>query len=193
MSGTVDLVAEFLNSRGFAKAREAMLQEASVGPSSQVRRTSLPRSYKLTSRQATTTILMMDPPHQGTTSELERILARGAAAGGDGAALYALSHSGVSGHEWAGMYAKLEDWVASSLDRHKPELRGVLFPLFAHCYLKLVASGCEDSGAFLQRWGNEHALFYGDQVRMLAAVTAAEHLLSDHYASLLLAQNSVRA
>ncbi len=35
---------------------------------------------------------------------------------------------------YASQYSALEDFVAGSLEQHKPELRGVLFPLFVHCY-----------------------------------------------------------
>jgi len=90
---------------------------------------------------------------------------------------------------FAESYARLEDWVAGSIEHHKAELRSVLFPLFVLCYFKLVEhQNDEDQLAahFLERWGAEHALQYASEVRCLAAATRPEHLDTDDFARLIL-------
>ena len=36
-------------------------------------------------------------------------------------------------------YEKLKSWIDDTLDVYKPELRRLLWPIFVHCYLNLVA------------------------------------------------------
>jgi hypothetical protein len=85
------------------------------------------------------------------------------------------------------------------MDRHKAELRSVLFPIFVHCYFGLVKY-CDPSDSsnqadmprrFLQRWGPEHQLHYRDEVMSLQSITLAEHLDTHDYAKLLLAVDPV--
>jgi len=92
-----------------------------------------------------------------------------------------------------------QDWVSKSMDRHKAELRSVLFPIFVHCYFGLVKY-CDPSDSsnqadmprrFLQRWGPEHQLHYRDEVTSLQSITLAEHLDTHDYAKLLLAVDPV--
>lgn len=45
-------------------------------------------------------------------------------------------------------YTKFRDWVHSSLDLYKPELLAVLFPVFVHCYLDLLAKGYVEEGTW---------------------------------------------
>ena len=87
---------------------------------------------------------------------------------------------------YAESYARLEDWVAGSLEHLKPELRGVLFPLFVLCYYRLVLAPHDLAPHFLERWGAEHSLRYASEVRCLAATTSPEHLDSDDFARLIL-------
>lgn len=47
---------------------------------------------------------------------------------------------------YARTYEMLRDWIETSLDLYKPELRSVLFPLFVHCYLDLVAKKHTEAG-----------------------------------------------
>jgi transcription initiation factor TFIID subunit 5 len=48
-------------------------------------------------------------------------------------------------------YEAVRDWVDSSLEAFKPELRRVLFPFFVHCYLELMeASQVEEAATLLQ-------------------------------------------
>jgi hypothetical protein len=90
---------------------------------------------------------------------------------------------------YAESYARLEDWVNWSLERHKAELRSVLFPLFVLCYFKLVEYHNDEeqlAALFLEQWGAEHALQYASEVRCLAAATRPEHLDTDDFARLVL-------
>ena len=87
-------------------------------------------------------------------------------------------------------YDRLEDWVASSLERHKQELRGILFPLFTHCYFRLLSQDSPEAPPFFKRWAPEHAVHYGGEVRSMATLTTKE-LDSDPFASLVLALDPV--
>jgi len=117
---------------------------------------------------------MMQPPRSGMPTQL---IANMAQNGAEKPELYAES------------YARLEDWVNWSLERHKAELRSVLFPLFVLCYFKLVEYHNDEeqlAALFLEQWGAEHALQYASEVRCLAAATRPEHLDTDDFARLVL-------
>jgi len=43
-------------------------------------------------------------------------------------------------------YRTLAEFVFSSLDLYKPELRTVLFPLYVHCYLSLLQREFSNEG-----------------------------------------------
>ena len=43
-------------------------------------------------------------------------------------------------------YASLKEWVNASLNVNRAELKSVLFPVFVHCYLDLIAKGFFDEG-----------------------------------------------
>ena len=116
----------------------------------------------------------MQPPRSGMPTQL---IANMAQNGAEKPELYAES------------YARLEDWVNWSLERHKAELRSVLFPLFVLCYFKLVEYHNDEeqlAALFLEQWGAEHALQYASEVRCLAAATRPEHLDTDDFARLVL-------
>ena len=76
-----------------------------------------------------------------------------------------------------------------SLDKYKPELNSLSFPLFVHCYFKLLqhqppvgANGIADdhltlAAAFLDRWSA--SLAQQPEMRQIMAITRPEHLDAD--------------
>jgi len=74
-------------------------------------------------------------------------------------------------------YNELQTWTCNALEAYKPELLTVAFPVFVHCYLKLVERGLvEAARAFLQTWGPDHAEAYQMELRSLAAVQRPDQL-----------------
>jgi transcription initiation factor TFIID subunit 5 len=46
------------------------------------------------------------------------------------------------------MFAKLKKWTYNSLDIYRDELNQILYPMFVHCFLDLVAKNISGSGKF---------------------------------------------
>lgn len=47
------------------------------------------------------------------------------------------------------MFAQLKKWTYNSLDIYRDELSQILYPMFVHCFLDLVAKNFSSSGNFL--------------------------------------------
>ncbi len=74
-------------------------------------------------------------------------------------------------------YNELQTWTCNALEAYKPELLTVAFPVFVHCYLKLVERGLvEAARMFLQLWQPDHAETYPLELRALAAVQRPDQL-----------------
>ncbi|CAM9576431.1 unnamed protein product [Choristocarpus tenellus] len=77
----------------------------------------------------------------------------------------------------------LMKFIGSSLDMCKAELESVAYPVFAHCYLTLVANGFADHARrMMLTWGREHEWRYSQEVEQLHMVTLPDHLLTSEYA-----------
>lgn len=74
-------------------------------------------------------------------------------------------------------YSILRSWVETSLDLYKPELARLLYPLFVHCYLELVAKKfVKQAKIFLDKFRSDHDIFHGGEVLQLAGISLLEHL-----------------
>ncbi|CAI5998107.1 unnamed protein product [Closterium sp. NIES-64] len=73
-------------------------------------------------------------------------------------------------------YRKLRAWVHSSLDLYKNELLRVLYPVFVHAFLELVAQDHPDAArALMEAHGADHARLHASDLAQLAGITAAQH------------------
>ena len=71
-------------------------------------------------------------------------------------------------------YTALRDWVCGSLELYRPELLALLFPVFAHCVVHLVAKGENDAArAFLARHKRDHRFAHEAELALLAQVVPA--------------------
>ena len=90
---------------------------------------------------------------------------------------------------YAASYRELRDWVRGSLDAYQPELRQVLFPFFAHCYLALVQSAERaHAAAFADEFGDELALRHREELNLLRQVSAPAQLEGHAFARRLLGE-----
>jgi hypothetical protein len=156
----LELITQFLAAKGYSGALSALQAESASKESRTDQETELEKIIKRARVEATADAPTPYQQHLAiaTISETAK----------------------VKPELYSQQYALLVDWISGSLERHKPELRGVLFPLFAHCYFGLVRVQPERSTfahQFLQRWGVEHAESYGAEVRALGALTRREDLL----------------
>lgn len=74
-------------------------------------------------------------------------------------------------------YSILRGWVETSLDLYKPELTRLLYPLFVHCYLELVAKNyIKHAKIFLDKFQDDHKILHGLEIQQLAGISLPEHL-----------------
>lgn len=76
---------------------------------------------------------------------------------------------------WERAYATLREWVHGCLDGYQLEMREVIYPFFAYCYLELVQIGERGhAAAFFERFHQDHALLQREQLNLLSQVTSPE-------------------
>ncbi|KAF4039200.1 WD domain G-beta repeat [Phytophthora infestans] len=79
-------------------------------------------------------------------------------------------------------YGKLLDWICNSLDMYRNELHTVVFPIFVHCFLELLAKGFVEAGRrFLHRYAPDHTRLHLEELRTLSLVFSPQHLRENEY------------
>ncbi|XP_010275775.1 PREDICTED: transcription initiation factor TFIID subunit 5 [Nelumbo nucifera] len=74
-------------------------------------------------------------------------------------------------------YSKLRSWTYSSLDLYKHELLRVLYPVFIHCFMDLVAKGhTQEARAFFNSFREDHELMHLRDLQKLEGVLSPSHL-----------------
>ncbi|KAK9471015.1 WD40-repeat-containing domain protein [Dipodascopsis tothii] len=81
-------------------------------------------------------------------------------------------------------YVALREWIDSSLDLFKPELRKVLFPIFVHVYLHLVGKSSPLAQPFFDRHADDHRVLHAHDVRLLSGLTLPDHIAENPTAKL---------
>lgn len=172
---TMSLVVDFLESRGLQLASSTLKTELEQSSGNNQTNPNSSELEKILQHACTSSL--------GQSGEQPQHLLRIAAETTNRPELYEKS------------YAKLNDWVAKSLERHRAELTSILFPVFVHCYFGLIRhlkpeSALDQSNSarrFLHRYGPELQLQYRDEMGALFRISSPEHLESDPYAKQLLA------
>ncbi|KAF3663140.1 Transcription initiation factor TFIID subunit 5 [Capsicum annuum] len=74
-------------------------------------------------------------------------------------------------------YSKLRSWAYSSLDLYKHELLRVLYPVFIHCFMELVAKGhLQEARAFFNSYREDHEMTHLRDLQKLEGVLSPSHL-----------------
>ncbi|KAJ8461763.1 hypothetical protein OPV22_034689 [Ensete ventricosum] len=78
---------------------------------------------------------------------------------------------------YTGGYSKLRSWAYSSLDLYKHELLRVLYSVYIHCFMDLVAEGhMRDARTFFQTFREDHELMHLRDLQKLEGVLSPSHL-----------------
>ncbi|XP_020588469.1 transcription initiation factor TFIID subunit 5 isoform X2 [Phalaenopsis equestris] len=74
-------------------------------------------------------------------------------------------------------YSKLRTWAYGSLDLYKHELLRVLYPVFIHCFMDIIADGhMQEARAFFQSFREDHELMHLRDLRKLEGILSPSHL-----------------
>ncbi|XP_057466815.1 transcription initiation factor TFIID subunit 5-like isoform X2 [Actinidia eriantha] len=74
-------------------------------------------------------------------------------------------------------YRKLRSWTYSSLDQYKHELLRVLYPVFIHCFMDLVAKGhIQEARTFFNSFHEDHKMMHLRDLQKLEGVLSPSHL-----------------
>ncbi|CAK9270407.1 unnamed protein product [Sphagnum jensenii] len=74
-------------------------------------------------------------------------------------------------------YSKLRSWVHSSLDLYKNELLRILYPVFVHCFMDLVAKDFpQEARLFFQTFREDHDTLHLRDLHKLEGVLSPQHL-----------------
>ncbi|GMI95110.1 TBP-associated factor 5 [Hibiscus trionum] len=88
-------------------------------------------------------------------------------------------------------YSKLRSWTYSSLDLYKHELLRVLYPVFIHSFMDLVAKGhLQEARTFFNAFHEDHQLMHSRDLKKLEGVLSLSHLEEMEFARSL-RQNKV--
>uniref|UniRef100_A0A2P2MAI1 Uncharacterized protein MANES_16G128700 n=1 Tax=Rhizophora mucronata TaxID=61149 RepID=A0A2P2MAI1_RHIMU len=83
-------------------------------------------------------------------------------------------------------YSKLRSWTYSSLDMYKHELLRVLYPIFIHSYMDLVAKGhIQEARIFFNTFREDHELMHLRDLQKLEGVLSPSHLEDMEFAHYL--------
>ncbi|ONK70437.1 uncharacterized protein A4U43_C05F33720 [Asparagus officinalis] len=74
-------------------------------------------------------------------------------------------------------YNKLRSWAYGSLDLYKHELLRVLYPVFIHCFMDLVAEGhMQEARTFFNTFREDHELMHLRDLQKLEGILSPSHL-----------------
>jgi transcription initiation factor TFIID subunit 5 len=83
-------------------------------------------------------------------------------------------------------YSKLRTWTYSSLDLYKNELLHVLYPVFIHCFMDLVAKGhLQEARSFFNSYREDHESMHLRDLQKLEGVLSPSHLEEMEFAHTL--------
>ncbi|XP_057985567.1 transcription initiation factor TFIID subunit 5 isoform X2 [Hevea brasiliensis] len=100
--------------------------------------------------------------------------------------LLSLSQSEDTPARYNDEYSKLRSWTHSSLDLYKPELLRVLYPVFVHCYMDLVAKGhMQEARTFFNSFREDHEMMHLRDLQKLEGVLSPSHLEEMEFAHTL--------
>ncbi|XP_048227970.1 transcription initiation factor TFIID subunit 5 isoform X2 [Ricinus communis] len=100
--------------------------------------------------------------------------------------LLSLSQSEDTPARYHDEYGKLRSWTHSSLDLYKPELLRVLYPVFVHCYMDLVAKAhIQEARTFFNNFREDHETMHSRDLQKLEGVLSPSHLEEMEFAHTL--------
>ncbi|KAH1244705.1 hypothetical protein AAZX31_06G059200 [Glycine max] len=80
-------------------------------------------------------------------------------------------------------YSRLRTWTYSSLDLYKHELLRVLYPVFIHCFMDLVAKGhVQEARNFFNTFREDHEMMHLRDLQKLEGVLSPNHLKEMEFA-----------
>ncbi|KAJ3372625.1 Transcription initiation factor TFIID subunit 5 [Allomyces arbusculus] len=102
----------------------------------------------------------------------------------DGAPYLArFSADGFSATAYDSSYSKLRRWIEESLDVFKTELKDILFPLFEHCYLDMIAKGMvNEARQFFDSYKSDHVAFHSNDLHQLDMIHFPTQIQENEYA-----------
>ncbi|PWA56488.1 TBP-associated factor 5 [Artemisia annua] len=83
-------------------------------------------------------------------------------------------------------YSKLRSWTDSSLELYKHELLRVLYPVFIHCFMDLIAKGhLQEARTFFNTFRGDHEMMHSRDLTKLEGVLSPSHLEEMEFAHTL--------
>ncbi|KAK1288824.1 hypothetical protein QJS10_CPB19g00693 [Acorus calamus] len=80
-------------------------------------------------------------------------------------------------------YDNLRSWAYGSLDLYKRELLNMLYPVFIHCFMDLVAKGnAQEARSFFNSFREDHEMMHLRDLQKLEGVLSPSHLEDMEYA-----------
>ncbi|KAF3329599.1 transcription initiation factor TFIID subunit 5 [Carex littledalei] len=74
-------------------------------------------------------------------------------------------------------YSRLRSWAYNSLDSYKHELLRVLYPVFIHCFMDLVAQGyMQEARTFFHTFREDHEMMHLRDLQKLEGILSPSHL-----------------
>lgn len=153
------IVLEFLNRKGYTRTEAMFRMESS--------RTPAPPSNSVGPNGGPSTGAL---PRQASPNVSQNAIG---SAGNDDPSLY--PHA----------YLALKDWADNSLDLYQPELRRILYPVFVHMFLQLIAKGhTKTAKKFFHDFAADHTVLHGDDIKRLESISLPQHVKENELANL---------
>lgn len=173
------IVLEYLNKKGYHKT-EAMLRAESGRTLTPQNRDSLK-----TNKNAKIPEPSQNPP--GTNRNIKPVTNPPGVIGikrdADGGIVSRQLHDIKVPENYIRAYSLLKNWVDSSLEIYKSELRYIMYPIFIYMFLNLVKKDVFQARRLFDRYSSDFKLYHSSEINRLFSVNSVDHIKENEIAS----------
>lgn len=173
------IVLEYLNKKGYHKT-EAMLRAESGRTLTPQNKDSLK-----TNKNAKIPEPSQNPP--GTNRNIKPVTNPPGIIGikrdADGGIVSRQLHDIKVPENYIRAYSLLKNWVDSSLEIYKSELRYIMYPIFIYMFLNLVKKDVFQARRLFDRYSSDFKLYHSSEINRLFSVNSVDHIKENEIAS----------
>lgn len=173
------IVLEYLNKKGYHKT-EAMLRAESGRTLTPQNKDSLK-----TNKNAKIPEPSQNPP--GTNRNIKPVTNPPGVIGikrdADGGIVSRQLHDIKVPENYIRAYSLLKNWVDSSLEIYKSELRYIMYPIFIYMFLNLVKKDVFQARRLFDRYSSDFKLYHSSEINRLFSVNSVDHIKENEIAS----------
>jgi transcription initiation factor TFIID subunit 5 len=165
------IVLEYLNKKGYTKTEAMLRMESSRTPTPQVGSNTGVQAGQMAARPGATPGSRPGTPYQYGTAQQQQQQQQ--------------QQRVEDPNLYVSAYSAVKDWTENSLDLYKPELRRILYPIFVHIFLELIARNHVTTAKdFFEENAEDHMTLHQHELRQLEAISLPSHVEENELAKM---------